>query len=63
MPDRDREVPPTARKEWYKGTVLSIIAVGILLLIALFILVDDELFSHSPPEETNVAVRTGQGGG
>jgi hypothetical protein len=63
MPDRDRKVPPAARKEWYKGTVLSILAIGILLLIALFILVDDELFSHSSPEETNLTVRTGQGGG
>lgn len=54
------DIAPLVKRERWKGTLLTIVALGILLLVALFILLGDEFFGDAaPPEETNIAIHTG----
>lgn len=54
------ETPPLVKKERRKGLFLTLVALALLLLVALFILVEDEIFSAAPPEETNLVIHTGE---
>ena len=58
--DSHDDVTPHVKRERWKGTLLTIVALGLLLLVALFILLGDEFFGDAlPPEETNIAIHTG----
>lgn len=54
------DVTPHVKRERWKGTWLTILALVLLLLVALFMLIGDEFFGDAvPPEETNIAIHTG----
>jgi hypothetical protein len=63
MPKRNEEPPPIVQRERKRGTLLTFLALGLLILLALFLLLGDDLFTAAEPMvETNEVVRVEPGG-
>ncbi|MBA3677401.1 MAG: hypothetical protein H0W74_08365 [Sphingosinicella sp.] len=66
MPDRNSDEPtpdvsPIVERERSRGTVLTFAALGLLVLLALFLLLGGDLFDTEPLEERNEVVHVGPG--
>lgn len=63
MPERNQE-PPIVERERRRGTLLTFVALGLLILLALVLLLGDDLFTDTEPMiETNEVVQVEPGGG
>jgi len=62
MADQDRkdDDPPLVVKERRRGTALTFVLLGLLVLVALFLIFGDE-YLEVPPEETDVTVKVEAG--